>query len=164
MGISDLGSIGLMLSGNQFVDCAQAAFLTGDGVSMTDNVFLRCGDWGVVLGSNITRANSAGNTWVGGACSAGSPTCGDIDPSLLSGIVLQSNGDSYATVGRLNSSADICIAAGDGGQKRVFADHYPTSGAWNAGDIVWNSQPGTNTGWVCTVAGVGALSAWNSFT
>ena len=31
---------------------------------------------------------------------------------------------------------------------------------WEVGDIVYNSQPSTNLGWVCTTAGTGSNSVW----
>lgn len=40
---------------------------------------------------------------------------------------------------------------------------YPTAGAFNAGDIVWNSEPRINqyVGWICVQAGTPGL--WESF-
>ena len=46
---------------------------------------------------------------------------------------------------------------------QTYGETYPISGAYNVGDIVWNSQPRVNTfvGWVCVQAGESGI--WEPF-
>ena len=49
-------------------------------------------------------------------------------------------------------------------QTRQMASYaVPTSGTWNRGDVVWNTQPsaGNNIGWVCIAAGT--PGTWKTF-
>jgi len=50
-----------------------------------------------------------------------------------------------------------------GNKAHYYGTAAPTSGTWNQGDIVWNTQPsaGGNIGWVC-VAG-GSPGTWKTF-
>ena len=49
------------------------------------------------------------------------------------------------------------------GQKQEVGEHYPTTGNYTKGDIVWNSNPvpGGFVGWICTIAG--SPGQWKQF-
>jgi len=68
-------------------------------------------------------------------------------------------------VGVKNPSEQLEVAGNVKFGNRLFANGVspPLAGAYQAGDIIWNSlpRPGTYVGWVCTSSG--APGSWNGF-
>lgn len=70
-------------------------------------------------------------------------------------------------IGVNNVSSDVGLDVKDPikvqGKKQEVGDGYPTSGSYQKGDIVWNSNPvpGGFVGWICTTSGT--PGQWKTF-
>lgn len=93
----------------------------------------------------------------GGNITLGNPAAGDSKVIVLGKLGVNVNTPDPRSALHVNGA----IKFND--KLHLNGDSIPTSGAFNQGDIVWNSdpQPGKVVGWVCVRAGNPGL--WNGF-
>lgn len=112
-------------------------------------------------GSNSLSVNTSVGLYVGAFISIAGVTTpfGGFKVLSLWNNVVTLNANADATV----SSAAVSYSAPLYRNVNIYTNAAPTTGAWNVGDIAYNSSPtaGGYIGWVCTVAGT--PGTWKTF-
>lgn len=72
-----------------------------------------------------------------------------------------SNGDILINNYTDTNVPNLTIGMNNSSKRIGWADNPPTSGYWLKGNIIFNNNPSTNVGWICTQTGTPGI--WKSF-